>query len=119
MREIKFRGWNGRVMAEVNMINLDIDTAYSGFSFYCSDFDERFSFEERDVLMQYTGLKDKNGKEIYEGDILSKGNSSYKVEFFEGSFGIFMNHYGFKDLRYSFHFEVIGNIHENEELLNK
>ena len=70
------------------------------------------------VLMQYTGLKDKNGKEIYEGDYVNcnryENEENYLVEI--------------KDIRYLpkelfgsnlNYLEVIGNIYENPELLTK
>jgi len=60
--------------------------------------------------MQYTGLKDKNGKEIYEGDHF--GEPNYPVEFEDGAFW----HEG-ELLRDNVHNEIKGNIHENPELL--
>nr|DAX64708.1 MAG TPA: YopX protein [Caudoviricetes sp.] len=77
-------------------------------------------------LMQSTGLKDKNGKEIFEGDIVDyKGRKA--VIKWHGSYANFI--YRFVDelqervsewhplfLAY-YHFEVIGNIYENKELL--
>lgn len=78
-------------------------------------------------LMQSTGLKDKNGKEIFEGDIVDyKGRKA--VVKWHGSYASFI--YRFVDelkervsewhplfLAY-YHFEIIGNIYENKELLD-
>jgi uncharacterized phage protein (TIGR01671 family) len=80
-------------------------------------------------LMQYTGLKDKNGKEIYEGDILNFGNkNNVEVIFDNGCFNVFDEPLGwdftpdydndYKPIKTNFKYcEVIGNIHENPELL--
>lgn len=87
-----------------------------------------FYLEDEDaILMQSTGLKDKNGKEIFEGDIVDyKGRKA--VVKWHGSYASFI--YRFVDelnervsewhplfLAY-YHFEVIGNIYENKELLD-
>lgn len=67
-------------------------------------------------LMQCTGLRDKNGKLIYEGDILKSGIHCYQVVWHEGKFvlnkGCKNYPIGGCDLM-----EIIGNIHENPELL--
>jgi hypothetical protein len=70
-------------------------------------------------LMQSTGLKDKNGKEIYEGDILDDIGSKVhgQIIFINGAFiATHLNHRWDMDTRY---LEVIGNIYENKELLTE
>ena len=86
-----------------------------------------YVFVDHLVIMQSTGLKDKNGREIFEGDIVDyKGRKA--VVKWHGSYASFI--YRFVDelqerksewkplyLAY-YHFEVIGNIYENKELLD-
>ena len=80
-------------------------------------------------VMQYTGLKDKDGKEIYEGDVVRiwadpKDYNGYKghnyigvVEWDEFILGFILSDgHGLKDFEF---IEIVGNIYENPELLNK
>lgn len=81
-------------------------------------------------LMQSTGLKDKNGKEIFEGDIVKVTDGDERTNFPDGGIGticgldeIFMwyidgqVHNGLFDISQEYYIEVIGNIYENPELL--
>ena len=118
MREIKFRAWDkiNKEMFNVESINFQERRVYRDVVSY-RDFNDI-------ELIQYTGLKDKNEKEIYEGDILSNGNNEkpYKVIFENGSYRAEFEG-DFEE--YSLDLidvvaqgcEVVGNIYENPELL--
>lgn len=120
MREIKFRAWDkiNKDMFNVESINFQERKVYRDIVSY-----REFNDIE---LMQYTGLKDKRGKEIYEGDILfeSFGEIYYKVVFENGSFRAEFD--GDFD-EYSFYLidvvaqgcEVVGDIYENHELIRE
>ena len=79
-REIKFRVWDveNKEMLEVQELDFE-PTFYGGrIAIRPDQYNDYFDTEDM-ILMQYTGLKDKNGKEIYEGDIVKITNKNSKV----------------------------------------
>ena len=113
MREIKFRAWlkNECVMCEVSNIHFGINCVE------VYDPDIELDFSEID-LMQYTGLKDTSNKEIYENDVVKTTSDSKH----RGQSPVFIDNgiiqpFGFLECYDGTKFEVIGNIHENPELL--
>ena len=132
-REIKFRAWLKEEKKMVIVETIDFTDKSMQYLEKNEIIDayllRRMIFDDVE-LMQYTGIKDKNGKEIYEGDIvlirIDKTNILHKtiVKFKHGAFiadiignndYIYLFHFGFnKD-----DFEVIGNIYENKNLLEE
>lgn len=124
MREIKFRLWDKkcRVMFEHRDISVGGEIEYRQFpnEIYRIRHDGHNSPSEQDFeLMQYTGLKDKNGKEIYEGDILAVGKLLVLGQVMfrptDGFWATKDNHNFYRIDGDSVY--IIGNIYENPELL--
>lgn len=74
-------------------------------------------------LMQYIGIKDKNGKEIYEGDIVNTGmDYNFEIAAYKSGYGLFYRKTN-KDFPimmlsdFNGELEIVGNIYENPELL--
>jgi len=150
MRELKFRAWDGQRMAYFDMYGL-LD--------YCSLHSivgnlnpskrggmPSLLFEDCEPFMEFTGLSDKNGKEIYEGDIVYNGLGNpkfckigeYKIkQFMNGDLSASRSHYGVyfysdaytaelsdgQTIHYSKetivlheNHRIIGNIHETPKL---
>ena len=112
-REIKFRAW--QKWHEYMFTPDYIDFINGNIIIGEHDGDSRY---EDIPLMQYTGLKDKNGKEIYEGDIVVEENSKRYVVKWEEDTSCSSNSSscGFCwSKEEAKHIEVIGNIYENPE----
>ena len=129
MNKPKFRAWDKVKQKMYNVANIDFVLEYIEIWIKSDKNNCNIEATTRDfsevIFMQYTGLKDKNGVEIFEGDVLNYGDykKSHEVIFKKGCFwghaigqkeqigiGLFN---ALEDL------EVIGNIHENLELLNE
>lgn len=112
MRELKFRGWanSGFVYFDIREDN---DSGFYDFYSSCKE----------NAIEQYIGLKDRNGKEIYESDIVVNtyydDGEMYKILWVDDSVAFGMESLDDMEL-YKLpleSLEVIGNIHENPELL--
>ncbi|MBG9786559.1 YopX family protein [Brevibacillus laterosporus] len=136
MREIKFRAWDKKrkEMFPVHELKFEkisqlLETVI-GYDDHDSDgwtrhggHGNRYANGVRFEMMQYTGLKDCNGKEIYEGDVLKTNEGIAKVVFEMGQLMAFYQ--TMSDQWKPYHFvvnyygKVIGNIYEHPHLLNQ
>ena len=128
MKKIRFRVWDNK-LKEWEYYILPQDAGYMAGRFTKkNDKEKRF---EKETLMQYTGLKDTNGKEIFEGDILefkqythSKDKNKIhkwtkEVKFETEKVGVYgyANFTGFNTTDFDVEHEIIGNRFENPELI--
>ena len=133
MREIKLRAWLKETKEMIPVYQIDFNNGII-------DSESAWRMESEYILEQFTGLHDKNGVEIFEGDIFTSDyfddTYNFEVVFSDGAFcgkhkstGIYM--LGFtnfddngEDLGYwceedyTSHIQIIGNIHDNPELLS-
>ena len=122
MREIKFRAWIKEVdeIREVEYINF-WEKKISYPHKFCKEYYLNADFDEIEI-MEYTGLKDKNGKEIYEGDIVIHHSKMHKIIFNAEEARFVLRDDEF-ELEIPFtnnnskRMEIVGNIYENPELI--
>jgi len=121
MRDIKFRVRNLKHNHFEDLSDIIITFDSVGFEIYNYEGSVLDGYE----LNQYTGLKDKNGKEIYEGDILLYNNHIKVIVWYKN--GAFVRSYKNSNVYLMYDsfitdgclddYEVIGNIYENKDLL--
>ena len=118
MREIKFRVWDKENKEMLDVEALHWDDCTREFLIRTTMYSDYFTPEE---LMQFTGLYDKNGKEIYEGDIVKakffEKHITGEIEFALGAFFVTGSSVSDNQMFIFNDFEVVGNIYENPELL--
>ena len=135
MRELKLRAWHKpyKQMCQVESLRFDGNGVYTAVLIEESFYDRRLVEADEIVIEQFTGLKDKNGTEIYEGDIifqkpLSKNSIGWvgKIIFKQGAFmaevyerGKIVMYLFLSDFNPEKTCEGIGNIHENPELVEE
>src|SRR5690554_4062383 len=129
MREYKFRAWDSwwdemYYFDFAKNIEATPDDELKGL-WILHEEGSVYAIQNKIKIMQYTGLKDKNGKEIYEGDLVqvldyTSWEGLYKVVWDEESLMyVLEDAYGDKEKMCEFeHYLVRGNIYENPELLD-
>ena len=112
MREIKFRAWHIPTQQMLPYAQIGVIRTFTENGSYLS---------KECIFLQYTGLKDKNGKEIYESDIVNIDwliipviwyAGAWMVEYFTIPTKSYLSHFDELDV------EIIGNIYENADLLS-
>jgi len=116
MREIKFRSWNTGIK---EMLHFGLDNC-------C----KVIHLRKQNIIMQFTGIMDNNCKEIYEGDIIKLTTTYNKVDiehiakvvfekgtFILGATTMCDSYMTFIEVDSEWDLEIIGNIHENPELI--
>lgn len=120
MREIKFRAWDDRLGKMLYLDGILAGMFPNTHTIYWDNgcFDKAFSGD----IEQYTGLRDKNGREIYEGDILEEEPGYFFEVVYEQEWARFKLQWKTKAIQFpewnrGREMAVIGNIHENPELI--
>jgi len=130
MREIKFRAWSKEqqlmsIPLTIRHIARWADDSMRYFKGYGIKYDEL-------IFLQYIGLKDRSGKEIYEGDVLQMGKEKQVIEFNSNTYADGGGQSYYVSYHWGYHLysqnytvfdpeqcEIIGNIYENPELIKQ
>jgi uncharacterized phage protein (TIGR01671 family) len=122
VREIKFRAWDKEHRCMIENVGIQTEKYADKITISSSGIFVGNKCNSM-VLMQFTGLRDKNGREIYEGDIVAGWFNNQKIvgQVFYGSNAAFFIQrkglLGISLINADIWLEVIGNIYENPELL--
>ena len=124
-REIKFRAWHKDLKKMFKIGQITLEKGIWNFEPNDRDFiGMSIPYQPSFVLMQYTGLHDKNGKEIYEGDIVGDNKIKWIVKWNKNRMGFSL--YPTTEQLYDempinvenkLGFKILGNIYDNPELL--
>lgn len=119
MREIKFRAFLKKEKCICKVLAVELNRGLDGTLQVEYPDGAKITLNLRSVeLMQYTGNKDKNGKEIYEGDIVKTFEEPFFVFYSPEHFCYLLKDVdGYLETMKSYRTQVLGNIYENPELL--
>jgi uncharacterized phage protein (TIGR01671 family) len=127
MIEIKFRAWIGELKCFTDEIEIYHDETYNAGIKTEKGIISGYGGKNEDFLEQYIGLKDKNSKEIFEGDLIKHNANIYLIKWnIKQLCFICIDIYNKKNYRFGDwllrvvkYIKIIGNIHENPELLKE
>lgn len=115
----KFRAWTGNEM-RYDIVGFNWDESFGVYNAWLGNNIEynADNFLINVLLLQYTGIKDKNGVEIYEGDVVELNVPTYKTT--TKTIGDLYDVFALdKNVESTSYIEVIGNVYENPELLEE